>query len=101
MLEFAYREAALHQWPLRVMQSAADGATPEEARLALAEPMSGLAEKFPDVCTAWEVIRGPADERLVSASVLMHLLVVGRRRHTGRAVLDHASTAVAVVPERA
>jgi len=99
VLEFAYREAELHQWPLRLLHSAEADETLAEARLALAESVSGLAEKFPDVYTTCEVIRGPTDQRLVSASVLMHLLVVGRRRHTARTVLDHASTAVAVVPE--
>ena len=99
VLEFAYREASLHQWPLRVVHAVADVSDLDEARLVLAESLSGLAEKFPDVRTTYDVIHGPVVERLVSASVLMHLLVVGRHRHTSRAVLDHASTAVAVVPE--
>jgi nucleotide-binding universal stress UspA family protein len=99
VLEFAYREASLHQWPLRVLHSAAEDTTPDEAGLTLAESLSGLSEKFPDVRTTCDVVHGPVVDRLVSASVLMHLLVVGRHRHTYRAVLDHASTAVAVVPE--
>jgi len=99
VLEFAYREASLHHWPLRVVHAVVDDTNPEEAHLALAESLSGLAEKFPDVHTTCDLIHGPVVDRLVSASVLMHLLVVGRHRHTARAVLDHASTAVAVVPE--
>jgi nucleotide-binding universal stress UspA family protein len=99
VLEFAFREASLHRWPLKVLHAAAEGTDLDDARLALAESVSGLAEKFPDVPTTYDVTRGRADERLVLASVLMHLVVVGRRHHTARAVLERAGAAVAVVPE--
>lgn len=121
-LEFAYREAALRHQPLTVLhcfwdvRSAAvgpavvttDGPQVQEERLLLAESVSGMAEKFPEVEVTTELARGMADEALVRAAERMDLLVVGR--HAGHrladlaygtvaaTVVDHATTVVAVVP---
>lgn len=115
-LEFAYRQASLHQLPLTIMHCFWDArpGTEEEpvasdARLVLAESLAGLGEKFPDVQARTELVRGMADERLVRASQRMDLVVVGAH-HGGtlttllygsiaNAVLEHATCPVAIVPE--
>ncbi len=115
-LEFAYRQASLHQLPLTIMHCFWDArpGTEEEpvasdARLVLAESLAGLGEKFPDVRARTELVRGMADERLVRASQRMDLVVVGAH-HGGtlttllygsiaNAVLEHATCPVAIVPE--
>lgn len=115
-LEFAYRQASLHQLPLTIMHCFWDArpGTEEEpvasdVRLVLAESLAGLGEKFPDVRARTELVRGMADERLVRASQRMDLVVVGAH-HGGtlttllygsiaNAVLEHATCPVAIVPE--
>lgn len=115
-LEFAYRQASLHQLPLTIMHCFGDtrvGTDEEPAasdvRLVLAESLAGLGEKFPDVQARTELVRGMADERLVRASQRMDLVVVGAH-HGGtlttllygsiaNAVLEHATCPVAIVPE--
>ena len=122
-LEFAYRQASLRRLPLTVMHCFwdAQGATagahviPDDAegyddqRLLLAESVSGMAEKFPDVHVRTELARGLADDCLVRASGQMDLVVVGFH-HAGAVsglvygsvastVLEHASCIVAVIPE--
>lgn len=118
-LEFAYRQASLRDLPLTVMHcfwtpagspAAADPrlAELEEQRLVLAEAVSGMAEKFPDVRVHAEVARGLADDLLVRTGERMNLAVVGAH-HGGAAaevifgsvaasVVEHASCPVAVVP---
>lgn len=116
-LEFAYRQAALHDLPLTVMHVSWDAAAlaaldpsprtddDEEARLLLAESVSGFGEKYPEVRVHLDVAHGLADARLVHASAHMHLVVVGR--HPGhhpfggiaRTVVEHSKTVVAVVPD--
>ena len=122
-LEFAYRQASLRRLPLTVMhcfwdaQGATTGARviPDDAegfedqRLLLAESVSGMTEKFPDVNVRTELARGLADDCLVRASAQMDMVVVGYH-HSGSVsglvygsvastVLEHASCIVAVVPE--
>lgn len=115
-LEFAYRQASLHQLPLTIMHCFGDArvGTEEEpaasdVRLVLAESLAGLAEKFPEVQARTELVRGMADEQLVRASQRMDLVVVGAH-HGGtlttllygsiaNAVLEHATCPVAIVPE--
>lgn len=115
-LEFAYRQASLHQLPLTIMHcfwDARPGIEEEpvasDVRLVLAESLAGLGEKFPDVQARTELVRGMADERLVRASQRMDLVVVGAH-HGGtlttllygsiaNAVLEHATCPVAIVPE--
>jgi len=115
-VEFAYRQASLHQLPLTIMHCFWDArpGTEEEpvatdVRLELAESLAGLAEKYPEVQARTELVRGMADERLVRASQRMDLVVVGAH-HGGtlttllygsiaNAVLEHATCPVAIVPE--
>ena len=122
-LEFAYRQASLRRLPLTVIHCFWDahGSTtgahviPDQAegyddqRLLLAESVSGMTEKFPDVHVHTELARGLADDCLVRASGQMDMVVVGFH-HAGAVsgivygsvastVLEHASCVVAVVPE--
>lgn len=122
VLEFAYREASLHDLPLTVVHCFWDAHTAGSApfavsappvdldseRLLLAESMSGMAEKFPDVKVQTAIARGLPQEVLVSIGSKMNLLVVGAHQ-AGRvsrmlfgsvsvAVVEHASCPVAVVP---
>lgn len=122
-LEFAYRMASLHRLPLTVMHCVWDAvaitAGPamvlagepevEDQRLLLAESVSGMREKFPDVHVTTELARGLADDCLVRAAEQMDLVVVGMHPHnpvagmiygsTAATVLEHASCVVAVVPD--
>ncbi|GCD89083.1 universal stress protein [Nocardioides sp. LS1] len=119
-LEFAYRQASTHGLPLTVMHCpavdlAASAATDaernarlHEARLLLARTVKDMAEKFPDVPVHTELCRGRPDECLVREGSRMHLVVIGAH-HGGAvsgvlfgtitaAVVEHASSPVAVVP---
>ncbi len=122
-LEFAYRQASLRRLPLTVLHCFWDAAGVssasrlvaageegvEDERLLLAESVSGMTEKFPDVSVRLELARGLADDALVRISQQMDLVVVGY--HPARplaglvygsvasTVLEHASCIVAVVPE--
>lgn len=122
-LEFAYRQASLADLPLTVMHvywdvrtSAAAGAVVTGAdtdlgdlELLVAESVSGMSEKFPDVRVHAQLCRGLADECLVRAGDRMDLVVVGSHRggtlsevvfgSVAAAVVEHASCPVAVVPE--
>ena len=122
-LEFAYREASLRDLPLTVLhsfwdaRSASQGAglvsdTEEgydDARLLVAEAISGMAEKFPDVPVRIQLARGLVDDCLVRAASQMDMVVVGSHHRnpvagmlhgsTAAAVLEHAECIVAVVPE--
>jgi nucleotide-binding universal stress UspA family protein len=122
VLEFAYRQASLRDLPLTVVHCFWDANTVtsapfvvsappvdlESERLLLAESMSGMAEKFPDVTVKTAMARGLPQEVLVSLGTRMNLLVVGAHQ-AGRvsrmlfgsvsvAVVEHASCPVAVVP---
>jgi nucleotide-binding universal stress UspA family protein len=122
VLEFAYREASMRSLPLTVVHCYWDvntgGSAPyvvsaapvdlESERLLLAESMSGMAEKFPDVKVKSAVARGLPQEVLVRLGERMNLLVVGAHQ-AGRvsrmlfgsvsvAMVEHASCPVAVVP---
>jgi nucleotide-binding universal stress UspA family protein len=107
-VEFAYRQASLQHLPLTILHSCWDSLVEDDARRALAEAISGLAEKFPDVCARTELVRGLPDDALVRASHRMDLVVVGAH-HGGRwstlvngsvsaSVVEHAECPVAVVP---
>ncbi len=122
-LEFAYRMASLRGLPLTVMHcfwdarpispvdEAIGGTTAdlEDQRLLLAESVSGMTEKFPDVHVRTELTRGLADEALVRAGAHMDLVVVGAHHGStmseivygsvAASVVEHASCPVAVVPE--
>ncbi len=124
VLEFAFRQASLRRLPLRIVHyvvdtrpalvgaSAAGGdAEPvQEDRLAVAEAMAGLGERYPDVRTSVRTARGLPELEVARAASRADLLVVGthQRGPVGRllfgsvstSVLEHATCPVAVVPMR-
>jgi nucleotide-binding universal stress UspA family protein len=124
VLEFAFRQASLRRLPLRIVhyvvdpRSALVGAASvrgdsslvEEDRLAVAEAMAGLGERYPDVRTAVRTARGAPQRDVARSASRADLLVLGihQRGVLGRllagsvstAVLEHATCPVAVVPVR-
>jgi nucleotide-binding universal stress UspA family protein len=88
---------------------AADDSSYEDLRLLLAESVAGLGEKFPDVEVDLQLGRGLVDECLLGQAPPAELVVVGRTDARGwarllsascaLAVLERATTTVAVVPE--
>ena len=121
-LEFAYREASLRDLPLTILdcvidvQSGTTGAylVPEETadldgeRLALAETMAGMTEKYPEVRVTTHLVKGTPQEALVRMGERMDLIVVGAHQD-GRlsqaifgsvsvGVVERATCPVAVVP---
>lgn len=80
----------------------------EEERLLLAETISGMREKYPDVPVTTELALGLVDDCMVKMAERMNLVVVGSH-HGGAAsellfgsvpatVVEHATCPVAVVP---
>lgn len=114
VLEHAYRHASIHALPVTVLLTLWDRTAAsitshllpdvederEQARLLLAETMSGLAEKFPDVHVETVVRRGDPADALVELAERMDLVVVGRHERRGLQRLMEGSTTAAVV-ERA
>ncbi len=121
VLEFAYHVASVRGMPLTVlhcrwdvvmMMSPVETELPdaglETDRLDLAETMSGMGEKYPDVPVTKTVLTGSPEARVAQAAEKMDLLVLGAHRHSmlGRvvhgslamALLEHAHVPVAVVP---
>ena len=122
VLEFAFREAALHRLPLTVLHTLWDvlaGTTGayqadldvndvQEERLALAEAMAGMSEKYPDVHVTTRLDKGRPEDNLVRVGERMNLIVVGahqvgpfKRAVFGSVsveVVEHAACPVAVVP---
>ena len=125
-VEFAFAEAELRAAPLvaqhvwntateRVYDGPADPpfVTYDEDRLRdeeerlLAEAVSGLQEKYPDVAVERRLVRGHVRGALVEASAEAQLAVVGARGHggftglllgsVGQALLHHAHCPVAVI----
>jgi nucleotide-binding universal stress UspA family protein len=110
-VEYAYLQASLHDLPLTIMhgpRGMVGSESTEELRLQAAEPLSGLAEKYPDVRARLVVATGLIDEELILASERMNLIVLGAH-HGGRLsalvngsvaqiVVEHAHCPVAVVP---
>lgn len=111
-VELAYRHASLRGLPLTILHSAADAwppdATEDDLLWPLTEPLTGLAEKFPDVAARVEIVHTHAGAALVDASRHMDLVVLGAH-HGGRlseflngsvalSVVEHAECPVAVVP---
>jgi nucleotide-binding universal stress UspA family protein len=106
VLEFAYREAALRDLPLLVLDCVRN--VEDEERLALAEVMAGMSEKYPEVGVTTKLAPGPPQEILVQLGSRMDLIVVGAHQD-GRiaqtlfgsvsvAVVENAACPVAVVP---
>ena len=122
VIEFAFRQASLHDLPLTVINSPWDlvrgragGYTVadltgdvEPDRLALAEALAGMGEKYPDVHVTTRVVMEPAAKALVELSPRSDLIVIGahQRNRLSQAVLgsvsvevvEHAQCPVAVVP---
>lgn len=110
-VEFAYRQASLRGLPLTILhctENPLPGDTDDDRRFWAVEPLSGLAEKFPDVRATVELATGAPADQLVHASERMDLVVVGAH-HGGRftalvedsaarALVERASCPVAVVP---
>lgn len=102
-VEFAYRQASLRGLPLTIMHCYVDarpGSPADDVRLEVAEPLSGLGEKFPEVRARTELVRGFADEALAGASERMDLLVIGAHHGSRLSAALHGSVAQGVV-ERA
>jgi len=81
----------------------------EEQRLLLAESMSGMQEKYPDVRVRTELTHGLPAERLLEEATRMNLVVVGShpgasaasellRGSVALTVVEHATCPVALVP---
>ena len=124
VLDFAFRQASLRRLPLRVVHYVVDprsalvgagrvrgdSALVEEDRLAVAEAMAGLGERYPDVGTTVRTARGAPERDVARSAGRADLLVVGihQRGALGRllagsvstAILEHATCPVAVVPVR-
>ncbi|GAA0977264.1 Universal stress protein [Nocardioides aquaticus] len=122
VVEFAFHQASLRGMPLTVVHAVSDVLAayagdalhplpedPDLAPLLLAESVAGMAEKYPDVVVTRRLERGLLDQVLDRRHEPWDLVVVGRARHgawhrlvlgsTTTAVLEHATTPVAVVPE--
>jgi nucleotide-binding universal stress UspA family protein len=113
VLEFAYREASLRGLPLTVLHAAWSPTSGtmeavylpvspddrESERLALAESMAGMAEKYPDVRATSRLSEGRPDELLVKVGERMDLVVLGSHQPHGLERVLFGSVAVAVVEE--
>ncbi len=116
VLEFAFHHASLHGLALTVLHTFVDSivygstdgvAVPflvnarandlEEERLLLAESMSGMQEKYPDVRVRTELARGLPAERLLQEDTRMNLIVVGSHVSGSASELLHGSVAMTVV----
>ncbi|MCW2819293.1 MAG: UspA domain protein, partial [Marmoricola sp.] len=122
VLDFAYRQADLHDLPLTVLLSVWDVETSlagsylvadtstrmDEERLQLSELMAGKGEDHPAVKADVQIAHGLPFEMLVDVAAETTLLVVGSRRghllahlvagSVSAAVVEHATCPVAVVP---
>ena len=126
VIEFAYRQAALHGLPLTVLHCFWDAVVAaaglrqsagavlassemDELNVVLAETVAGFSEQFPDVPVTLSVEHGLVDEVLSPRGHTWDLIVVGRHPRTSidrvlagsisTAVLERARSTVAVVPE--
>ena len=122
VLEFAYRQASLHDLPLTILDCVWDiqagtmgaylvsdaPANLEAERLALAEATAGMTEKYPEVHVTTRMARGIPQEALVRLGERMDLIVVGAHQDSrisqalfgsvSVAVVESATCPVAVVP---
>jgi nucleotide-binding universal stress UspA family protein len=122
VLEFAYRQASLHDLRLTILDCTWDiqGGTMgaylvademadlEGERLALAEAMAGMQEKYPDVHVTTRLGSGLPHEALVTSGDQMDLIVVGAHQKSrishalfgsvSVSVVESATCPVAVVP---
>ena len=99
IVDFAYRQASLRQWPLTVMHCLWDAVVMEKVvrndrnlaladvdvedlRAALAESVAGLGTTYPDVHVSLALKHGLVDEVLASSEEHWDLIVVGRHPMT-------------------
>lgn len=126
VIEYAFDQASLRGLPLTAVHCVwdvvaavagqrnvriedADQGVGDEAHRLLAESVAGFGEKYPDVTVRTRVTHGLAEDVLGWRTGAWDLVVVGRhpRQSAGRvvegsvaaAVVEHARTTVAVVPE--
>jgi len=123
VVEFAFLQASLLAVPLTVVHCLSDvaatatgraggsvRATPDvaERSRALAESLAGLEEKYPDVHTTEQLVRGSVKDALTDHPRPWNLVVVGRHPVHGLdwltgsnavRVMEHAASPIAVVPE--
>lgn len=105
-LEFAFREASLHDRPLTVVHSAWEDHPGDRM---LSESLAGFAERFPEVYVTRRLSHDFPEESLAADSERWDMVVVGRRADRGpvrrlagsvsSSVLEHSHTTVAVVPD--
>lgn len=124
VLDFAFRQASLRSRPLTILHSFDDNvgaggdpllpqgsmSTLQAQRLAVAESVAELAQRYPDVRFDVAVAHGYAADVLAAVADRHSLVVIGHHpkdtvtdRITGSsatAVLERAHTNVAVVPEQ-
>lgn len=112
VLDHAFDEASRRGLPLTVVHTTSDGsgASDEEHRLWLAEACAGQEERHPDVHVTRHIDPGRPTPRLLDLAAQMHLLVIGRHRHTGlldipvghvrRSFTARSACPVVVVPPR-
>ena len=100
-VEAAYRQASLRRMPLTILHGVDDGwppdATEEDLRREAREPLSGLAEKFPDVRARFELVREDAALALVEQSRRMDLVVLGAHQGGRLSTILTGSVATSVV----
>lgn len=121
-LEFAFSQASARNLPLTVLHSFWDAEAAVagahrvdvhssayvEQRLVIAEAISGMGEKFPEVHVEIQLARGYPGDCLVQAGAQMNLIVLGAHRGgrdkgiafgtAATTVVEHATCPVAVVP---
>lgn len=105
-LEFAFREASLHDQPLTVVHSAWHD---QPADRLLSESLAGFTERFPEVHVTRRLDHDLPEESLAADTERWDLVVVGRRADQGTvlplrrsvslSVLERSHTTVAVVPD--
>lgn len=121
VLEFAYRQASLHDLPLTVLDCVSyvlagsmgaymvpTSADVDRERLALAEVMASMTEKYPAVHVTTRMAKGAAQQALVGLGEGMDLIVVGAHQNSRTfqalfgsvsvAVVENATCPVVVVP---
>ena len=114
MLEFAYRQASLHDLPLTIMDCVWDihagtmgaylvseaPADLNDERIALAEAVAGMSEKYPEVQVTTTMARGIPQEALVRLGERMNLIVVGAHQDSRLSQAFFGSVSVARGRER-
>lgn len=128
VIEFAFQQASLRGLPLSLVHCFWDAATAaaelspdparvldesdhEDLRAVLSESVAGFREQFPDVQVSLNLKHGLVDKALSPRGEACDLIVVGRHPKTSvdrvvsgalaTAVVERASSTVAVVPEAA